>query len=84
MKQLTTGMCLDELPVEQREGSWRKAKNILVYKRGNAITNENGDVIVHSKSVMVHVDLKTKSKRVIPLEIKQKIAAYDNNPDIIK
>lgn len=42
MKQLTTGMCLDELPVEQREGSWRKAKNILVYKRGNAITNENG------------------------------------------
>lgn len=35
-------MRLDELPNEQIEGSWRRARNKMVGKRADAITNEDG------------------------------------------
>lgn len=42
MEQLTSGMRLDDLPVNQPTGSWRWAKNITAFQRGTEISNEDG------------------------------------------
>jgi hypothetical protein len=42
MKKLNGGMRLDELPVDQPAGTWRAAKNISVFKKFGAISNEDG------------------------------------------
>jgi thioesterase III len=50
----------------------------------NLITNGKGDIIVKSKSVMVHIDFKTKTKKEIPSYVKDKIVNYENDFSIIK
>lgn len=42
MKKLTKGLRRDERPNDQPEGSWRDAKNILVYKQFGAQSVEDG------------------------------------------
>jgi len=42
MKKLLKGLRRDERPSDQPEGTWRDARNIVVYKQFGAISNENG------------------------------------------
>ncbi len=49
----------------------------------NIITNADGEIIVKAKSIMVHIDFATKTKKEIPQEVKEKIARFDNNFSII-
>lgn len=42
MQKLVKGLRRDELPVDQPEGSWRDAQNIVAYKAFKAISNEDG------------------------------------------
>lgn len=42
MKKLNKGLRRDELPIDQPDGSWRDAKNIVAYKKFQALSNENG------------------------------------------
>lgn len=42
MKKLLNGMRQDEVPVDQPEGSWRDARNIVVQKAFGSVSNEDG------------------------------------------
>ena len=50
----------------------------------NIVTDSQGVVLVKSKSIMVHIDIRTKTKKEIPNTIKVKIAQFENNHSIIK
>lgn len=42
MKKLLKGSRLDELPIDQLEGTWRNARNIVINRNIGSITNEDG------------------------------------------
>ena len=42
MKKLTKGLRQDERPIDQPEGSWRDARNILVFKQFGSKSVEDG------------------------------------------